>query len=62
MPTCRAKLGRAPKPLPRWAGELLAKLLLRLGPTGLEFGRYSIEYHWSAALHAAMPESESSIM
>lgn len=44
--TCRAKLGRAPKPLPRWAGELLAKLLLRVGPKGLEFGKYSIEYHW----------------
>lgn len=41
-----AKLGRAPKPLPRWAGELLAKLLLRVGPKGLEFGKYSIEYHW----------------
>ena len=40
--------------MPRWAGDLLAKLLLRLGPSGLEFGRYSIEYHWSAVCHLAV--------
>ena len=42
----RAKLGRAPKPLPKWLGNILASVLLKLGPTGLEFGRYSIDYHF----------------
>lgn len=41
-----AKLGRAPKPLPKWLGSILAAVLLKLGPTGLEFGRYSIDYHF----------------
>ena len=47
--TCgtRAKLGRGPDPAPRWLGGLLAKVLLALGPKGLEFGRYSIDYHYS---------------
>lgn len=42
----RAKEGKAPKPLPIWVGNLLAQLLLKLGPKGLEFGRYSIDYHF----------------
>ncbi|MGA1265527.1 MAG: hypothetical protein ACO331_16735, partial [Prochlorothrix sp.] len=33
------------KPLPRWAGKLLAWILTRIGPQGLEFARYSIDYH-----------------
>lgn len=42
-----AKLGRGPDgPAPRWLGELLATLLTWLGPKGLEFGRYSIDYHY----------------
>ena len=46
--TCiRAKLGRGPDAAPRWLGGLLAKVLLALGPKGLEFGRYSIDYHYS---------------
>lgn len=40
-----SKLGRAPKPLPVWLGNILASVLLKLGPKGLEFGRYSIDYH-----------------
>ncbi|MEB3161886.1 MAG: coenzyme F420 hydrogenase/dehydrogenase beta subunit N-terminal domain-containing protein [Prochlorothrix sp.] len=36
---------KPPKPLPRWAGKLLAWILTRIGPQGLEFARYSIDYH-----------------
>ncbi len=43
----RAKLGRGPDPAPRWVGELLARVLLAVGPKGLEFGRYSIDYHYA---------------
>ena len=42
---CRAKMGKGPKPLPIWLGNILAAVLLRLGPKGLEFGRYSLDYH-----------------
>ncbi|KAK9789191.1 hypothetical protein WJX73_001217 [Symbiochloris irregularis] len=41
-----AKQGRGPDPAPRWVGDLVAYLLLQIGPKGLEFGRYSIEYHY----------------
>ena len=41
----RAKFGRGPKPLPVAVGNILAAVLLRLGPKGLEFGRYSLDYH-----------------
>ena len=44
-PVCRAKIGKGPKPLPIWAGNILAAILLKLGPKGLEFGRYSLDYH-----------------
>lgn len=44
-PAFRAKYGRGPKPLPIWAGNILAAVLLKLGPKGLEFGRYSLDYH-----------------
>ena len=43
---CRAKLGKAPKPLPKPVGNVLAKVLTWLGPKGLEFGRYSTDYHY----------------
>ena len=39
---CRAKLGRAPDPAPRWLGNALAWLLGLVGPKGLEFAKYSI--------------------
>lgn len=42
----RAKLGQAPDPAPRWLGNLLAWVLTRLGPRGLEFAKYSIDYHY----------------
>ena len=42
----RAKLGKAPKPLPKPVGDVLAKVLTWLGPKGLEFGRYSTDYHY----------------
>ena len=38
----RAKMGRGPNPAPRWVGEIIARVLQAVGPTGLEFGRYSI--------------------
>jgi len=43
---CRGKMGKAPDPAPRWAGNIIAKLLTAIGPKGLEFGRYSIDYHY----------------
>lgn len=43
---CRGKQGKGPKPMPKWAGTALARVLLSLGPKGLEFGRYSIDYHF----------------
>ena len=44
-----AKVGKAPKGAPRWLGEILATILTWVGPQGLEFARYSIDYHY---LHA----------
>lgn len=43
---CRAKHGRGPDPAPRWVGGVVAQILQWVGPKGLEFGRYSIEYHY----------------
>ena len=49
-----AQLGGGQKPAPRWLGEALAYVLGALGPKGLEFARYSIEYHTIRnALHTA---------
>lgn len=42
----RAKVGQGPKPAPRWLGNILATVLTWLGPKGLEFARYSIDYHY----------------
>ena len=47
----RGKLGTGPDPAPRPVGNLIAKLLTWLGPKGLEFGRYSIDYHNIRCLH-----------
>lgn len=41
-----SKFGTAPDPLPRWAGTILAWILDKLGPQGLEFARYSLDYHY----------------
>ena len=41
-------LGDSPPQLwamPRWLGTLLARLLSRLGPSGVEFAKSSIDYH-----------------
>ncbi|KAI5065448.1 hypothetical protein GOP47_0020143 [Adiantum capillus-veneris] len=41
-----AKLGKEnKKPAPRFVGNLIAFLLNLVGPKGLEFGRYSLDYH-----------------
>lgn len=39
-------MGKAPDPAPIWVGNIIAKLLTAIGPKGLEFGRYSIDYHY----------------
>jgi 7-hydroxymethyl chlorophyll a reductase len=41
----RATLGGNQAPAPLWLGKALAKVLTAIGPTGLEFARYSIDYH-----------------
>lgn len=41
-----AKLGKAQGPAPLWLGNILAKVLTLVGPKGLEFARYSIDYHY----------------
>ncbi|GIL74361.1 hypothetical protein Vretifemale_4277 [Volvox reticuliferus] len=41
-----AKLGQLRDPAPRWLGNFLAWLLNLIGPKGLEFGKYSIDYHY----------------
>eukprot|EP00537_Pseudo-nitzschia_pungens_P007670 CAMPEP_0172362734 /NCGR_PEP_ID=MMETSP1060-20121228/6271_1 /TAXON_ID=37318 /ORGANISM="Pseudo-nitzschia pungens, Strain cf. cingulata" /LENGTH=521 /DNA_ID=CAMNT_0013085303 /DNA_START=97 /DNA_END=1662 /DNA_ORIENTATION=- len=33
------------KGMPRWLGQIMALALQRLGPTGINFARYSIDYH-----------------
>ena len=40
------KRGEAREPLPRWFGTILAWLLSRTGPKGIEFAKYSIDYHY----------------
>ncbi|KAG2580814.1 hypothetical protein PVAP13_6NG365600 [Panicum virgatum] len=41
-----AKLGKgASRPAPRFVGNILAFLLNLVGPKGLEFARYSLDYH-----------------
>ncbi|CAM6105722.1 unnamed protein product [Calypogeia fissa] len=41
----KVKTGRPMKPLPRFLGNILAFILNLVGPKGLEFGRYSLDYH-----------------
>ncbi|KAF1898749.1 hypothetical protein Lal_00000651 [Lupinus albus] len=41
-----AKLGKGPsQPAPKFIGNLLAFILNLIGPKGLEFARYSLDYH-----------------
>lgn len=41
-----AKMGRGPEPMPRWLGTILAWVLEKVGPKGVEFAKYSIDYHY----------------
>ncbi|XP_020598507.1 7-hydroxymethyl chlorophyll a reductase, chloroplastic [Phalaenopsis equestris] len=42
----KAKLGKGPsQQVPRFVGNLIAFILNLIGPKGLEFGRYSLDYH-----------------
>ncbi|KAH0470061.1 hypothetical protein IEQ34_001619 [Dendrobium chrysotoxum] len=42
----KAKLGKGPsQQVPRFIGNLIAFILNLIGPKGLEFGRYSLDYH-----------------
>ncbi|GFY81468.1 coenzyme F420 hydrogenase family [Actinidia rufa] len=41
-----AKLGKGPsKPAPNFIGNIIALILNLIGPKGLEFARYSLDYH-----------------
>ncbi|GMH45828.1 hypothetical protein BSKO_13791 [Bryopsis sp. KO-2023] len=42
----QGKFGKAPNPLPRWLGTILAWFIDKIGPKGLEFARYSLDYHY----------------
>ncbi|KAK1289098.1 hypothetical protein QJS10_CPB18g01834 [Acorus calamus] len=42
----KAKFGKGPsQPAPKFVGDLIAFLLNLIGPQGLEFARYSLDYH-----------------
>ncbi|GAB5368282.1 hypothetical protein AAMO2058_001305800 [Amorphochlora amoebiformis] len=43
-----ATLGGGPpqKPAPKFVGSVIAWILEKIGPRGLEFARYSLDYHW----------------
>lgn len=43
----QAKLGKGPDPAPLWVGNIIAWILGLWGPKGLEFGKYSIDYHYT---------------
>ena len=40
-----AKMGKGPEPAPKFVGNVIAFLLNLIGPKGLEFARYSLDYH-----------------
>jgi len=41
-----ARRGEGPaKPMPIWLGTIIASLLTAFGPRGIEFARYSVDYH-----------------
>ncbi|KAF6262368.1 coenzyme F420 hydrogenase [Scenedesmus sp. NREL 46B-D3] len=42
----QAKLGTFQDPAPRWVGNIIAWILNVVGPKGLEFAKYSIDYHY----------------
>ena len=41
-----AKLGRGPEPAPVAVGNVIASILNFLGPKGIEFAKYSVDYHY----------------
>ena len=41
-----AKLGRGPEPAPLSVGKIIAAILNFLGPKGIEFAKYSVDYHY----------------
>ena len=41
-----AKLGRGPDPAPVAVGNVIAAVLDFLGPKGIEFAKYSVDYHY----------------
>ncbi|XP_042434565.1 7-hydroxymethyl chlorophyll a reductase, chloroplastic-like [Zingiber officinale] len=41
----KAKNGKGPQPAPKFVGNIIAFLLNLIGPKGLEFARYSLDYH-----------------
>jgi len=41
-----AKLGRGPEPAPVAVGKIIAAILNFLGPKGIEFAKYSVDYHY----------------
>ncbi len=36
---------KAGKPMPLWAGRIMAALIRRVGPSGLEYARYAVDMH-----------------
>merc|ERR1712217_586140 len=38
--------GKTQQPAPKFVGSIIAWLLEKIGPRGLEFARYSLDYHW----------------
>lgn len=56
-----AKLGRGPtQGAPTWLGEILATILTIIGPQGIDFAKYSIEYHYIRNFIHVMRHWESS--
>lgn len=41
----QARKGQTQKPMPLWLGNIVATVLGTVGPRGLNFARYSIDYH-----------------
>ncbi|XP_074567843.1 7-hydroxymethyl chlorophyll a reductase, chloroplastic [Curcuma longa] len=41
----KVKAGKGPQPAPKFVGNVIAFLLNLIGPKGLEFARYSLDYH-----------------
>lgn len=42
----QGKLGKARDPVPKWIGQILAWFVEKLSPKGIEFAKFSIDYHY----------------